>query len=89
MEPSDKKITKETAKTTAPSVTEEVIVKKDIPRGGIKSEISPTEPTLRKSPKTPAAEEAEIDDYEEILKTLKSLCIKESPWKTYHKVCRV
>jgi len=85
VEPSDKKITKETAKTTAPSVTEEVIVKKDIPRGGIKSEISPTEPTLRKSPKTPAAEEAEIDDYEEILKTLKSLCIKESPWKTYHK----
>ena len=57
VEPSDKKITKETAKTTAPSVTEEVIVKKDVLGGGIKSEISPTEPTLRKSPKTPAAEE--------------------------------
>ena len=67
----------------------ELIVKKDVPRGGIKSEILLTEPTLRKSPKTPATEEAEIDDYEEILKTLKSLCIKESPWKTYHKVCIV
>ena len=91
VKPSEKEITKETVKTTlsAPSVTEELIVKKDVPRGGIKSEISPTEPTLRKSPKTPASEEAEIDDYEEILKTLKSLCIKESPWKTYHKVCIV